>query len=397
MRSTFGHRGLPIYSAAFSPDGSLIVLAHGPILTLWNAASNALLRVLDATDLGVAGATRVSFVGSGGQSLAVAGPATGLAVWDLLACDVAWSLPSQSVTQLIPLASGEFQIAVVDYKSTQLLTFSPASAHVVSRALVPDVKLSKLVEGLACERMATNAHGRPYRIASKLSADAALVSNVTNAPTDRNVRQQAAKSSVWEEMFGKDVFQNLPQSSDAVADEAVATARPKDSRSRYLSTYDGPAHTLPPARLLFESFVDDFMVLSTRERPAHVEDNAQDEPRHVYEEATATVGDVQVELVAQAAQTPLSTKVDVAKWTEWFKANVDISKRPTAATRPATPAKAVPQHKAVKQVAANGTPASAAGSAKKSKKQANGTVVTPNGSQADASPQQVGRKRKTAA
>lgn len=353
-----------------------------------------MLRVLDATDLGSAGSTRVSFVGAGGRSLAVAGPTSGLAVWDLLACEVAWSLPTQPVAQLLPLTSGDFQVAVVDHKSTQLLTFSASSADVTSRAVVPDIKLTRFVEGVAGELMATNGLGRPYCIGSRLSADFALVSNVVSSSIDRNVRQQAAASSVWEEMFGKDVFQDLSQRPEPPLDVNLGVSRSKESRSRYSSAYDGAAHTLPPARLLFESFVDDFMALSTQESTAKPEE-AGKQPAHIYDETSVAVGEVKDEQAAPGPSAALSTKVDVAKWTEWFKANIDVTQPPSKSARPATLAKAAPAHEAVKQVSvANGTPVS---SAKKGKKQVNGVATTPNGSLTDASPVQIGRKRKTAA
>jgi len=70
---------MQIYAAAFSPDGTIIVLVHGPVVTLWDVESNVLLKVLDAGRQ----VDKCLFVG---DRYLVAGGA-GLVVWDLLSCE----------------------------------------------------------------------------------------------------------------------------------------------------------------------------------------------------------------------------------------------------------------------------------------------------------------------
>ena len=45
-RSLGSYRGLPLTATAFSPDGSVLAVAAGPRLTLWDPISNALAAVL---------------------------------------------------------------------------------------------------------------------------------------------------------------------------------------------------------------------------------------------------------------------------------------------------------------------------------------------------------------
>ncbi len=76
---------MPIHDAAFSCDGTIIALAHGAVVTLWDAESNLLLKVLN--DSAVDNVHKVAFVGPDGRYLVAGGMSTGIAVWDLLSCE----------------------------------------------------------------------------------------------------------------------------------------------------------------------------------------------------------------------------------------------------------------------------------------------------------------------
>lgn len=84
MRSTFEYRGMPVVSSAFSADGTIVALAHGSVISLWDTATCALLRTLVAGQ--VADLRHVIFVGKEGRYIVGAGR-SGLAVWDLLSCE----------------------------------------------------------------------------------------------------------------------------------------------------------------------------------------------------------------------------------------------------------------------------------------------------------------------
>lgn len=85
LRSSFNYQGLPIFSSAISVDGSLLALAQGTVVTLWETSSNVLLKVFDTAD--IEGVRKVQFLGSEGRWLAFAGQARGVGVWDLLSCE----------------------------------------------------------------------------------------------------------------------------------------------------------------------------------------------------------------------------------------------------------------------------------------------------------------------
>lgn len=75
---------MPVVSSAFSADGTIVALAHGSVISLWDTATCALLRTLVAGQ--VMDLRHVIFVGKEGRYIVGAGRC-GLAVWDLLSCE----------------------------------------------------------------------------------------------------------------------------------------------------------------------------------------------------------------------------------------------------------------------------------------------------------------------
>jgi NET1-associated nuclear protein 1 (U3 small nucleolar RNA-associated protein 17) len=75
---------MPILDAVFSPDSTILALAHGSVITLWDVEKNVLLKALDG---GLSEVRQIGFVGDDGRYLAASAGSRGLAVWDLLSCE----------------------------------------------------------------------------------------------------------------------------------------------------------------------------------------------------------------------------------------------------------------------------------------------------------------------
>ena len=81
-RSTFSYRALQARQAKFSPDGSLLAVAHDQgQLTLWDVGTNEMLQALSCTD--VKGSQECAFLGKSGRYVVLSGRRA-LAVWDLV-------------------------------------------------------------------------------------------------------------------------------------------------------------------------------------------------------------------------------------------------------------------------------------------------------------------------
>lgn len=75
---------MKILDAVFSPDSTILALAHGSVVTLWDVEKNVLLKALDGA---LSDVRQVGFVGNDGRYLAASAGSRGIAVWDLLSCD----------------------------------------------------------------------------------------------------------------------------------------------------------------------------------------------------------------------------------------------------------------------------------------------------------------------
>jgi NET1-associated nuclear protein 1 (U3 small nucleolar RNA-associated protein 17) len=218
---------MPIHAAAFSPDGTIVVLVHGPVVTLWDVESNVLLKVLDA------GRQLSQCLCVVDRYLVAAG--TGVVVWDLLSCEVVWSHKSK-VDHLIPYNTS-FATTSSTSNKTSINIYHP-SCPVSQTATIP-ISLMK-VTSLRNEFIGVASSGEIYRFGQDVAA---------SAPATNTVATSATKtSSIWQEMFGKEAFLD-----DLAAPQPTVVLPPTVSKPTDI--FDGPSHTLPPVGLLFDAFM----------------------------------------------------------------------------------------------------------------------------------------------
>ena len=91
---SFNYRSLSALDAAFSPDGSLLAVAHPGCVSLWNASTGRLIRALTAQSVGQE-VKKVAFLGKEGMRIVAAGK-SGSVVWDVLTCEGACLLSFMS-------------------------------------------------------------------------------------------------------------------------------------------------------------------------------------------------------------------------------------------------------------------------------------------------------------
>lgn len=106
-RSSFHHRSELPSHASWSNDASLLAVAAGSFVPIYDSATNVLLQVLVASECGRV--SSVHFLGSIGRFLAVAGERD-LVLWDLV---------SQTSTDSNPLARPP--LTITKYNGTSVL------------------------------------------------------------------------------------------------------------------------------------------------------------------------------------------------------------------------------------------------------------------------------------
>lgn len=81
-RATLTYREETPLHLSFSPDGSVLAVAHGPYITLWDGQTHALLYAVSS--LPFRKVNTVHFVGTNGRYVVVSGDSKDLIVWDVL-------------------------------------------------------------------------------------------------------------------------------------------------------------------------------------------------------------------------------------------------------------------------------------------------------------------------
>lgn len=265
-RSTFSYRSLGVYGAVFSPDATLVALAHGSVVTLWDTQSNLLLRALES---GV-DARKVTFTSTEGRYLVTGGAQKGVAVYDLLSCNVLQSLPLQACDVLIPLPTG-FIATQSTATATTLSFFNPEGTPSRTISLKSAFSVLASLPSTATHLVGIAPTGEIYRFGD-MQASA--------APAARSVASAAAPArratSIWQEMFGKDAFlDDLELAPEPEAAAVAVSALQRRAAGHPEHVFDGPSHTLPPVGMLFEAFMDELLV-SQDETTAEADENAID-------------------------------------------------------------------------------------------------------------------------
>ena len=269
---------MPIYAAAFAPDGTIIAVAHGAVITLWDTDSNALLKVLDS--FSVQDAQKIAFVEPDGRYLVAAGGFSGLAVWDLLSCEgeqqlrrrdpldsmvaVKWASTAARCDKLLSHSSAPlFVTCFADtHNRTVVSIYSPTDRKPLRQRVVStkidDVRFllnASQDDGTALQFVGIARSGEIYRFGDAVkSITPSPVRQVALAPTPK-------PDSIWQEMFGKDAFIDNLEAPIAVAPPRVRKiGRPSE-------VFDGPSHTMPPVRLLFDAFLEELLSA----KPVHAE------------------------------------------------------------------------------------------------------------------------------
>ncbi|BEJ16091.1 hypothetical protein CspHIS471_0506960 [Cutaneotrichosporon sp. HIS471] len=251
LRSTFGYRSLPVHAAGFSPDGSLVVLVHGQVITLWDAATNVFVRALEAP----LDARKLAFAGPEGRYI-VAAARTGVAVWDVLSCELVATLPTQAADMLVGLRSGILAARAVPPKGaaqakTEVTIMAPNGSG--ARTITLAVLISALADlpSTAVHLIGIAQSGEIYRFGELQKA---------SAPTKRTITADAPRraTSIWQEMFGRDAFLD-ELAPPPEKEEGAVTALQRAAAGRPEAVFEGASHTLPPMGMLFDAFMDELL------------------------------------------------------------------------------------------------------------------------------------------
>jgi NET1-associated nuclear protein 1 (U3 small nucleolar RNA-associated protein 17) len=263
-----------VHAAGFSPDGSLVVLAHGQVVTLWDATTNVFVRALESP----VDARKLAFAGPEGRYI-VAAARTGVAVWDVLSCELVATLPNQAADMLVGLRSGILAARAVPPKKgtqaqpkTEVTIMGPNGSAGRTVTLATPISALASLPSTAVHLVGIAPSGEIYRFGELQKA---------SAPTKRAIQADAPRraTSIWQEMFGRDAFLD-ELAPPPEKEEAAVSALQRAAAGRPEAVFEGASHTLPPVGMLFDAFMDELLA----PRP-----EGEDAPMEVDEEEAATL------------------------------------------------------------------------------------------------------------
>eukprot|EP01116_Phalansterium_solitarium_P023920 TRINITY_DN8595_c0_g1_i1.p1 TRINITY_DN8595_c0_g1~~TRINITY_DN8595_c0_g1_i1.p1 ORF type:complete len:1176 (+),score=463.09 TRINITY_DN8595_c0_g1_i1:143-3670(+) len=274
-RSVGSYKGLRAKHSAFSADGSLLAVAFGEVITLWNPATNVLLRELVAYPP-TSEIRRVAFVPKSGYL--VASSRERLYVWDLLTCTVYWSVALDVKEIAVDPEGGRFLVSTRPSdpragkkaaKADYLLLFetgSPSPKHswrldspAVLIAFVPPAVLAKS-QSRSTSTIFYLTSLQEVFLLEEHKADLDLEATPAVAAPLQSLE---AESRAFEDLYSKlSVADAGPtrtapgskQHTKAAAPVAEVASSTPDGAIDAL--FSAPSHVLPPVSTLYRAFMD---------------------------------------------------------------------------------------------------------------------------------------------
>ncbi|KAL1916581.1 uncharacterized protein VTP21DRAFT_5772 [Calcarisporiella thermophila] len=303
-RSTGYYRDYVPTDAAFSNDGSILAVAYGHMITLWDPLTNMIHNVLTQLP-SYEPVQRLAFCS--GSHFLVACTNKHLYVWNLLTCTVWWSC-KLSVAQLsIDLASPHFVVSThAPSNQTIFLAFNPESAVPM---LVHRVYTS--TRALLCLPRSNITSDPSHQRSLTLNSDIVFLDanwdlQILGKDIVETKAEAAGKGATTFSLeakkptsFFSDIFGASSASSSSKVDvDTTAVGKLPNKTQR---VFNAPSHMLPPITMLFQAYMDEVF-----QRPASDEidgnDGAQKEEESKEEQPLSVLSAIVPAVAENAAE-----------------------------------------------------------------------------------------------
>ncbi|KND02750.1 uncharacterized protein SPPG_01833 [Spizellomyces punctatus DAOM BR117] len=242
------YQNLPAYDATFSNDGSIIAIAFGQLITIWDAFGSRLHGVL-ASPLPRSPIRRVRAVGT---SHLISCTDDRVYVWNLLSCTLLWSLRLHVHSIAVDPSQSRF-VVLAHEDSLPGSKHSPAIRRTATRLLIFETGSPTPLASSSLAVPCFSAVFRPKKAESDLvllnqNGELEVLSqNDTEGPrvVKKIEEQPSSRTSLT------NLYQNQP---------TQPTAQPYKATSAIVFDISAPSHVLPPPTQMIMSFLNSFMV-----------------------------------------------------------------------------------------------------------------------------------------
>jgi NET1-associated nuclear protein 1 (U3 small nucleolar RNA-associated protein 17) len=260
-QSVVKFRDARITAVAFASDGSLLAVAYGHLLTLWDVSTNALKQVISSADGQVI--RDVTFTGRA-SPFVVLTTSTQVQVWNLLRLELWWryDVPENAAFVSADAQRERFMVwlrmsgSPVDDKETSLtrhvaLVFAPESPAPVAVAPLDVGKAAVWSAALHPKNgdvVVLDSASNVWRVAGVLGDDTVAEEEdeaEADEPEETNALAALYKAST-----------SSAQRHNKAARKSNAARKANGGESASSALFEAPAHVLPSMTALYRSFMD---------------------------------------------------------------------------------------------------------------------------------------------
>ncbi|ORX56771.1 WD40 repeat-like protein [Hesseltinella vesiculosa] len=282
-RSVGMYRDLIPSAAAFSPDGSMLVVAFGAILTIWDPTHNTVQASLCTPESDPI--LSLAFVSD--SPYLVARSATHLFVWNLLSCTVWWSYQMNTKFLSVDPTSSRFAVVTCD-QHEQVVVFEPSSprpllVHTLETSCLGMTwqlgELNNQGESRASENglVCLLPMGRLQTMTIVKAGTNVSVELEADAQNEKNHLSHTDSSKLLDSTFGKrqrlkglqvENLQRNAQSRDEYMDMGMSeqkSRRTSVDQSASAELLSAPSHVLPALESMFDVFMESLMKVRNSE------------------------------------------------------------------------------------------------------------------------------------
>ncbi|TFY70555.1 hypothetical protein EVG20_g2453 [Dentipellis fragilis] len=259
---------------SWSPDGSLLAVALGPYIVLYEPASNTLVQTLTTPECNQL--SSVHFIGSAGRYIAAVS-LFDIFLWDLISQKLVlqWHHRASDPIDFVIAHPGADVFAVLQrlpetsdksLTPTRIMIFKPSSAvayrvhtvpfHIRSVAWYPHTHQSQSTMSFSLVAI-TSAwsvvlFGSEIRVQSDEGATAKGIANAAQEPQKR---------TLFQDVFGKSAFTDFSSSLSSALPETTISAKSWTSKD-VAKMFDVPTYLMPPLETLFDPLLGSFLTPS---------------------------------------------------------------------------------------------------------------------------------------
>ncbi|GAA5807850.1 hypothetical protein MFLAVUS_001229 [Mucor flavus] len=314
-RSVGVYRDSSPTTATFSEDGSILAVAFGQIITLWDPYLNSIQSVLAQPN--PQNIDKLYFLG-GNCPFLIAKTKTHLYVWNMLTCKVWWSYKMSVDHLAVDTVSNQFaivrnhprtnesRVVIFDAKSPVPIALQHLNHSCLSIAWLPKEQDDNEPSSVVCL-----SDRYEFAVYSVKSTTATKQKKEASAPAAVAVSLVTEERNLLNDMYGtreneKETDEQMRiriKTAQSMREEAMS-ANKKESKTRRREEGDAsglsaPSHVLPSVDVLFDTFMSSIMTLRIENDETNAMDIDQEESEDEDEDSQDTGLDFTITTSAQ--------------------------------------------------------------------------------------------------